>query len=145
MRGLYYDDFAVGFTFEGTEITVTDTHVTLFAGLTGDFNPLHVNNEFCANTRFGERIAHGLLTLSLVVGQIFHPLVEGTVVANLGCSAKFTAPVKINDTLKPLIEVIHKEPKKNNGIVTFQMSCKNQRDETVLKGEISFIFLYRIS
>lgn len=141
MRGLYYEDFTEGCVLSGTNVTMTDAHITTFAGLTGDFNPLHLDGEYCKKTRFGDRIAHGLLTLSMVVGQVFHPLVEGTALANIGASVRFTAPVRIGDTLIPSVEVLKKEPKKNSGLVRFRLICKNQHDADVLEGEISLLVI----
>lgn len=143
MRGLYYEDFIEGDLHKGTSVTLTDAHIIIFAGLTGDFNPLHMNSEYGEKTMFGGKIAHGLLTLSMVVGQIFHPLVEGTALANVGISVRFTAPVKVGDTLIPSIKVIKKEPKKTNGIIYYDLICKNQHEVDVLKGEISLILLYK--
>lgn len=143
MRKMYYEDFKEGEVYEGSQITMTEAHIVTFAGLTGDYNPLHLSSQYAGTTMFKERIAHGILTYSIVVGQLLHPLVETTVVANVGISAQFTAPVRIGDTLNPSCEIIKKEPKKNNGLVRFQISSKNQNGEDVLSGEIGLLLKYK--
>jgi acyl dehydratase len=95
--GRWYDDVHVGDAFSRT-ITITETHLVLGAGLIGDFNPHHVNDEFAKGSRFGTRILHGMMTSALMggaVGMYFH----GTAVAYLEHSASFKAPVRAGDTL----------------------------------------------
>ena len=96
MRGLYWEEWEVGAEFESPARTVTETDIVMFAGLSGDFNPLHVNEEHCRNTAFGTRIAHGPLVYAIAAGLIFQlHLYDDTLIAFLGFdSLKFTKPVK---------------------------------------------------
>ena len=95
--GAWYDDVAIGDSF-ARSITITDTHLVLGAGLIGDFNPHHVDDEYAKGSRFGTRILHGMITSALMgapVGMYFH----GTAIAYLEHAARFTAPVRAGDTL----------------------------------------------
>jgi acyl dehydratase len=127
-----YDDFQVGMRLRSQGLTVTEAHIIQFAGLTGDYNPLHVDEVFARDTIFEGRVAHGLLTLSLAVG-LFAPLVAGTTIALLEVSARFLKPVRIGDTIYVESEVVDKKPseKYNGGIITFRHEVKNQRGEVV--------------
>lgn len=127
-----YDDFQVGMRLRSQGLTVTEAHIIQFAGLTGDYNPLHVDEVFARDTIFEGRVAHGLLTLSLAVG-LFAPLVAGTTIALLEVSARFLKPVRIGDTICVESEVVDKKPseKYNGGIITFRHEVKNQRGEVV--------------
>jgi acyl dehydratase len=140
MNPLTFSDFEIGQKFVSNAITVTDAHIVLFAGLSGDFNPLHVNEEFAKNTIFKGRIAHGLLTLSLMSGHI-GMLVAGTAIAFLGMNIKFTAPVKPGDTIRSEAIVKDKQFKEKygGGIVSFKFEIKNQRNEKVVEGELSLL------
>ncbi|KUO79148.1 MAG: MaoC family dehydratase N-terminal domain-containing protein [Vulcanisaeta sp.] len=127
-----YDEFQVGMRLRSQGLTITEAHVVQFAGLTGDYNPLHVDEVFAKNTIFEGRVAHGLLTLSLATG-LFAPLVAGTTIALLEVNVKFLKPVKIGDTIYVDTEVVDKKPsnKYNGGVITFRLEVKNQRDEVV--------------
>jgi len=106
---LTFDDFEVGMKLISGRITVTDAHIVLFAGLSGDFNPLHVDDEFAKKTIFGSRIAHGLLTLSLLSGHM-GMLVAGTAIAFLELHARFQRPVRVGDTIYGEATVVDKKP-----------------------------------
>lgn len=127
-----YDDFQVGMKLKSQGLTVTESHITQFAGLTGDYNPLHVDEVFAKDSIFGGRVAHGLLTLSLAVG-LFASLVAGTAIALLEVDSKFLKPVRIGDTIYVEIEVVDKKPsdKYNGGVVTFRHEVRNQKGEVV--------------
>jgi 3-hydroxybutyryl-CoA dehydratase len=133
-QGKWYEETKVGEKF-GTSVTVTEAHLVLGAGLFGDFNPLHVNEEFSKRSRFGTRILHGPFTAALVsapVGMYF----AGTAIAYLEHNCKFVAPVKPGDTLATewtIVERIDK-PKHDGGILLLSCLSKNQRNETVLEG-----------
>lgn len=143
-NGLTFDDFEVNQKFVSHSITVTDAHIVLFAGLSGDFNPLHVDEEFAKKTIFKGRIAHGLLTLSLLSGHL-GMLVAGTAIALLGINVKFLSPVRSGDTIHS--EAIVKEKryveKYQGGIVTFDFIVKNQKEEKVIEGEVSLLISKR--
>lgn len=129
-----FDDFQVGMKMKSQGLTVTETHIMQFAGLTGDYNPLHVDDLFARETIFEGRVAHGLLIQALAVG-LFAPLVAGTTIALLEVHSRFLKPVKIGDTIYVESEVVDKKPseKYNGGVITFKHEVKNQRDETVAR------------
>ncbi|MBL7208979.1 MAG: MaoC family dehydratase N-terminal domain-containing protein [Dehalococcoidia bacterium] len=131
----YFEDFQVGNKIVTRGRTVTETDLVNFASFTGDWYPLHTDSEYARKTRFGERIAHGMLTLSLATG-LWSPeyTMQWAFVAFYGIDGvRFTAPVKIGDTLRVEFEVIEKQDTDDhNGIVNFEQSVKNQRGEVVL-------------
>lgn len=112
--------------------TITEADISLFAGVTGDLNPLHVDKEFAKRTRFGERIAHGFLTAGLISAVIGTRL-PGPGSIYLSQSLSFQKPVKIGDTITATVEVTayHKEKR----IVTLETKCHNQDNVVVLSGE----------
>ena len=125
-HGKWYDEVNVGETF-GTSLTVTETHLVLGSGLFGDFNPLHVNEEFAKDSMFGTRILHGPFTSALVsspVGMYF----AGTAIAYIEHACRFKAPVKPGDTLTTKWTVTAKldKPRHKGGIVVMTCVCKNQ-------------------
>jgi 3-hydroxybutyryl-CoA dehydratase len=132
-QGKWYDEVAVGDKF-GNRLTVTEAHLVLAAGLFGDFNPLHVDEEFSKKTRFGGRILHGPFSAALVsapVGMYF----SGTAIAYLEHACRFLAPVKPGDTLATEWKVTEKidKPKHRGGICVLACEAKNQRGELVLE------------
>ncbi len=136
-RGHYFEEFEIGDVVESAARTVTETDVMIFAGLSGDYNQLHTDDEFAKGTPFGERIAHGLLVLSIVSGLASRlGFIEGTVLAFRGLEWKFSAPVKFGDTVRARFEVSEKKemPRLGGGAVTLKVTVLNQRDETVQKG-----------
>lgn len=135
-----FDDFRVGMRIESQGLTVTEAHIIQFAGLTGDFNPIHVDEEFARGTVFGGRVAHGLLTLSLAVG-LFAPLVAGTTIALLEASARFLKPVRAGDTIHVTSEVIDKRQsdKYDGGVVAFRHEVRNQRGDVVATAETKLL------
>lgn len=116
--------------------TITETDLLTFAGLSGDFNPLHVDAEYAANTRFGQRIAHGLLTASLLLGLLGMRL-PGPGSIYLGQTLRFLKPVFIGDTITATAEVLSFTEAK--GMVTLRTECHNQRGEKVLEGEATMM------
>jgi len=137
-HGLYFEEFEVGQTIETPARTITETDVVIFAGLSGDYNPLHTDAEFAKETMFGERIAHGLLGLSIVSGLAWRTgFMEGTADALISVETKFRNPVKFGDTIRARFEVKQKKEMKRmgGGFVTLGVIVLNQRDETVQKGD----------
>ncbi|WP_054853237.1 MULTISPECIES: MaoC/PaaZ C-terminal domain-containing protein [Vulcanisaeta] len=135
-----FDDFQVGMKMKSQGLTITESHIVQFAELTGDYNPLHVDDVFARETIFEGRVAHGLLVQSLAVG-LFAPLVAGTTIALLEVNSRFLRPVKIGDTIYVESEVIDKKPseKYNGGIITFKHEVKNQRGETVATIDVKLL------
>jgi 3-hydroxybutyryl-CoA dehydratase len=135
MSGRYFEEFSVGEALVTGRRTIDGGDVARFAGLTGDFNPLHVDAEFAKTTPFGERVAHGILTLAVSNGQQnLAGWFEGTTLALLGLDRlRLTAPVKFGDTIRTELTVKETRPssKPDRGVVVFDIVVKNQRDEIV--------------
>src|SRR6185503_18456775 len=133
--GKWYDEVRVGERF-GTSVTVTETHLVLGSGMFGDFNPLHVDEEFSKKSRFGGRILHGPFTSALVsapVGNYF----AGTAIAYMEHACRFTAPVRPGDTLTTEWTVLEKldKPRQKGGICVLRGAAKNQKDEVVVEAD----------
>jgi len=134
-QGKWYDEVAVGERF-GTSVTVTETHLVLGSGMFGDFNPLHVDEEFSRKSMFGTRILHGPFTSALVaapVGMYF----ARTAIAYLEHHCRFKAPVRPGDTLTTEWTVTEKldKPKHRGGIVVLSCVAKNQKGEIAVEAE----------
>lgn len=128
----YFDDFEIGDKLGPTRArTVTETDIVNFASLTGDWFQLHTDVEFANKSMFGERIAHGMLVLS--IASALAPPYDLAFLAFYGMDrVRFTAPVKIGDTIHVEAEVIDKKEKEgNSGTVTLRSYVKNQRNENV--------------
>ena len=110
--------------------TITEADVVLFAGVSGDFNPVHVCEEYAKKTFFGGRIAHGALAQALLSAAMAK--LPGLVIY-LSQSIKFLKPIKIGDTITAIAEVV--ETRKDKGIVRLNNICINQNRETVVEGE----------
>lgn len=125
------EEIAVGMSAEHAK-TITEADVVLFAGITGDFNPVHVDEEAAAKSRFGGRIAHGMLSAGLVSAAIAMKL-PGPGSIYLSQTLRFTKPVKIGDTVTARVEVLEVNAAKHR--VRLATTCRNQRGEQVLEGE----------
>ena len=135
--GLYFEDFEEGKEYVSRARTVTEADVVAFAGLSGDYNPLHTDAEFMKSSPFGERIAHGMLVSSIGTGLSSQMgWFEGTTVALLEVTFRFKAPVKLGDTIHLVIKVKDKKPtsKPDRGILQMEADVLNQRDELVVEG-----------
>jgi len=146
-RGRYWEDFKVGEVLVTGRRTVEGGDVSRFAGLTGDFNPLHTDAEFAKTTPFGARVAHGILTLAVSNGQQnLAGWFEGTTLALLGLDRlRFTAPVKFGDTVHTEMTVKERREaqKPDRGVVIFDVTVKNQRGEAVCTYEESVLMRRR--
>ncbi|HHU83321.1 MAG TPA: MaoC family dehydratase [Firmicutes bacterium] len=112
--------------------TVTESDIVNFAGITGDFNPVHVDEEYAKDTVFGGRIAHGLFTASLISSVLGNKL-PGPGCVYLKQTLTFLAPVRIGDTIEAEVEVL--EIIEDKGRLRLSTTCKNQAGKTVLNGE----------
>ena len=143
MTGLYWEEWKIGAEFVTSARTITETDIINFAGISGDYNPLHIDEEFCRNTQFGTRIAHGPLGYSIAPALIFQlQLYDDTLIAFLGFdSLKFTKPVKIGDTIHARLEVIEKREtsKSDRGIMKRLFQVLNQNNELVQEGVQAFL------
>lgn len=138
MQGLYFEEFEDDLLLETRGRTITETDVVNFAGLSGDFNPMHTNAVFAESTQFGKRVAHGMLGLSIATGLAYQMgFMEGTVIAFIGLDWKFRAPVFIGDTIRVQLQVIKKREMRRagGGFVTLDVKILNQNDEVTHKGE----------
>ncbi len=136
--GRYFEEFALGDEFTSPARTITEADVTLFAGLSGDYNPLHTDAEFAKETPYGQRIAHGLLGLSIASGLAARAgFIEGTALAFMGLSWKFKEPVLFGDTIHITSRVIKVRslPSMGGGMVVFAVAVINQRNVIAQEGE----------
>ena len=138
-----WDSFSVGDHYRTESITVTETHVVTWAGLTGDWVPLHVDAEYAAATDFGERVAHGPLTLALALGLATRSGIFGDcVLAWLGLDeVRLPLPVRFGDTIHADVSVRERRPtsKAGRGIVVLDYAVRNQGDETVMTFASTFL------
>jgi acyl dehydratase len=146
-RGRYWEDFKVGERLVTGRRTMEGGDVSRFAGLSGDFNPLHTDEVFARQTPFGARVAHGILTLAVSNGQQnLSGWFEGTALALLGLDrVRFTAPVKFGDTIHTEMTVsqTRASSKPGRGVVTFDVTVKNQRGDAVCTYETSVLIQRR--
>ncbi len=138
-RGFYFEEFEIKQKFTSSSRTVTESDIVNFAGLSGDYNQIHTDVEFCKTTPFGRRIAHGLLVTSIASGLIAQSgLLEGTVIAFREINQwKFTKPVFIGDTVHVITEVLEKKAYRRlgGGAIIIDVDVRNQHNETVMKGK----------
>jgi acyl dehydratase len=135
-EALYFNDVEVGETWDSPARTITETDVVNFAGITGDYNPLHVDHEFAKNTLFGRPIAHGLLGLSFVAGLgSFSPWMRTAAFVRIRDWA-FLKPVFIGDTVHVRTEIVAKEVRGRGrrGLVTWKRQLINQVGVVVQEG-----------
>jgi acyl dehydratase len=147
MQPFYFEDFSIGQTFQTPGRTITEADVVNFAAWTGDNNRIHTDAEFASQTRYGQRIAHGMLGASLCLGLIARTGVfEGSAVALLEVDEwQFTNPVFIGDTLTCTVEIVGTRltSKGNTGVVQRMLHLNNQRKETVQTGRMDILMLTR--
>lgn len=137
-RGRYFEEFTVGDEVISPGRTVTEADIVAFAALSGDYNQLHTDAEYAKDTIFGERIAHGLLGLSIASGLAARlGFIEGTAEAFTGLNWKFRGPIKIGDTIHIEAQVARRKEMQRlgGGIIVFDVAVVNQRGETVQKGQ----------
>jgi 3-hydroxybutyryl-CoA dehydratase len=141
-RGMYFEEFEVGYEIVSAARTITEADIVNFAALTGDWTQIHVNAEYAKGTMFGQRVAHGLLGLSIAAGlgaQL--GFIEETVLAFRSLEWKFSAPIFIGDTIHLRAKVKEtKELKKlGGGSIVFEMRLLNQEGKIVQKGTWSVL------
>lgn len=148
VQDIYWEDVPEGIEIKSPGRTMTETDIVNFAGLSGDYNVIHTDAEFAKNTPFGERIAHGILGLSIASGLVARqPGAERhRIVAFLGMTWDFRKPVLVGDTIHVVQIVTSKRPSSKNplfGLVIFDAKVVNQRGEVCQEGEWKVMYLKR--
>jgi acyl dehydratase len=140
---LYYEDLAEGQKFTSPARTVTETDLVSFAMLSGDWNPIHTNQEFAEETYYGKRVVHGVFGISMMTGLLDRTrLFDGSAIAMLGIKDwAFKGPIFVGDTIHFEMEIVSKRLTSNEdrGIVDRKFSLINQRGETVQEGNIAIM------
>jgi acyl dehydratase len=143
-RGMYLDDFEVGQSWTSPSRTITDADVANFAGISGDYNPLHTDEEFAKKTQFGGRIFHGPGVFAVATGlESRLGIKEGTAIAFLGMTWSLKDAVKIGDTIHVEQQVAQVRPsasKPDRGIVTFDVQVVNQKGVVCQDGQWMVMF-----
>jgi acyl dehydratase len=135
---MFFEDFSENFMAKTKGRTVSEADIVIFSSLTGAYNSLFLNEEYASKTRFGGRIAPGLLTASIATGLVYQlpqsPFEEGFI-ALVGSSFKALKSVKIGDTIRCEVSLKQKSERKENGLVVLLIKVFNQRDELVMELE----------
>jgi 3-hydroxybutyryl-CoA dehydratase len=131
MRSLPLSELRLG-DAETLTKTITDADIVLFAGISGDFNPLHVDAVFAERSGFGARVAHGTLTMGIAAG-VLGTMLPGVGTIALSVSVDFRAPVLVGDTVTARVEVAAIDPERERA--TMALTWTNQRGELVASGE----------
>ena len=134
LHGLFFEDLSVGRAAAFAK-TITEADIVSFAGTSGDFNPVHMNEEFASQTMFKGRIAHGMLSASLI-STVFGMKMPGPGCVYVSQSLRFKAPVRIGDTVTARVEVTALVPEKRFG--NFKTTC-TVKDKVVLDGEATLM------
>ncbi len=142
---MFLEDFKVGQSYTSPARTITEADVVSFAGLSGDYNPIHTDAEFSGKTQFKQRIAHGMLGLSILTGLGSRSgILDGSAIAFLGIEEwKFSGPILFGDTVHVRMTVAEVRPssKPGAGVLKRRMELVNQRGEVVQSG--TFVTLVR--
>ncbi len=145
MAGLYFEEFTVGQSVKTIGRTISEDAIFSFAGLTGDFNQIHTDAAFASKTQFGQRIAHGLLGMSISVGLIMQTgLLEGTVLAFREIQDwRFVKPFFIGDTVHAILTISETKalPRIGGGSLIASVEARNQNDEVCQKGTLNLLVL----
>ena len=135
-KGFYLEDYEIGREYTSQGRTITEADVVNFAGVSGDFNPLHTDEEFGKANQFGKRIAHGALGFIISNGLNNQMgIAEGTTIAFIECTVKYTAPLLIGDTVHIVViptEVIHSS-KPGKGILKQLVKLVNQDERVIME------------
>ena len=144
--GLCFEDLHVGDEYRSPGRTVTEADIVIFAGLSGDYNVLHTDAEYMKASLYGERIAHGLLGLSVQHGLLARSMPDRAGERFVGLKWKFKGPIKIGDTLHARARIVAKKDAREPGwgVVTMQRQVLNQRGEVVQEGETEHLVSRRL-
>ena len=145
MAGLYFEEFSAGQSVKTAGRTIGEDAIFSFAGLSGDYNQIHTDAVFASKTQFGQRVAHGLLGMSIAVGLIMQTgLLEGTVLAFREINEwKFVKPFFIGDTIHALLSIseIKGLPRIGAGALIASVEVLNQKDEVCQRGKLNLLVL----
>jgi acyl dehydratase len=144
--GLHVEEFEIGRTLRSRGRTVGEGDISSFAGLVGDFNPIHMDEDFSSRTAFGGRIAHGPLTMSMAIGMMSQlNLMDGTALALLSLQWDFQGPVKIGDTISALVTPVEarRARRPGTGVVKFRIEVVNQRGDSLQQGVMTVLMKTR--
>jgi acyl dehydratase len=136
--GLYFEDYHVGQKMTTRGRTITESDLVQFGALTGDFNPMHFDADYMRGHLLGQRVAHGMLTVSYAVGQAYQlGFMEQTVLSFRSIEMKFSVPVYIGDTIHVALAVKELQPARRlgGGLVTLEVRIVNQDGKAAQKGE----------
>jgi acyl dehydratase len=146
-RGMFFEDFSIGQVIETPRRTMTSTDIVNFASLSGDFNGIHSDFEYCKTTPFGEPIAHAPLVYAMMGGlQYASGVNDGTLLAALGIDEwRMHKPVKHGDTLhmRSVVETKRESSKADRGIVSFKREFVNQHGDVVQSMKATFMYKRR--
>lgn len=145
-RGMYFEEFEVGIEVVSPGRTITEADVVAFAGVSGDYNQLHTDEEFAKGLMFGQRIAHGMLVLSIATGLAARlGFIEGTALAFRELTWKFSQPVFFGDTIyiKATCKETKPMPRLGGGVVKFDVRVADQDGKTVQRGEWQLLMASR--
>ena len=149
MEPKYLEDLHAGDVFTSAARTITESDVVAFAGLSGDFNPIHTDVEFAKDTPYGQRVVYGLLGLAMLTGLLDRTgLFSGSAIAMLGIRDwTFTAPMFIGDTIRFRLTItdVGRTSSGDRGVVKRHFELLNQRDEVVQQGHIDLLVRARES
>ena len=137
MQSLFFEELEVGQAFNTRGRTVTEADIIIFAGLSGDYTPIHMDEEYAKQSPFGGRIAHGFLGTALASGLLTQlGVTDETAIALLEFTCRFTGAIRIADTIhvRQTVKEKRETSKPGRGIVTFDIEVINQKDETVMTG-----------
>lgn len=137
--GLYFEELSEGREFACGERAIGDPEIAAFAELSGDRNPLHLDDEYARDTPFGGRVAHGALGIAIATGLMAQSgITAGTLVALLGLDWRFVAHIRPGDRLRLTLRVAARRelPGRDRGVVKFVAELVNQREELAQSGEI---------
>jgi acyl dehydratase len=139
VRGRTFEEFEIGEEIISGARTITEADVVNFACLSGDFHPEHMNADYAQKGPLGERIAHGLLIMSIATGLLNQTgAFEGTNIAVLEMRARFVKAIKFGDTIRAVQRIVKKKEtsKADRGVLTSQILVLNQDDQPVLKADL---------
>jgi acyl dehydratase len=140
--GLYFEEFRLEWPVTTRGRTVSEADIFAFTGISGDWNPLHIDEEFSKTAGYGGRIAHGPMSMSMAIGLMAQQnLIDGTALALLSLQWEFKGPVRIGDTIQAVVTPVQKRPtqKPGRGVVSLQFAVKNQHGAVVQVGTATLL------